>query len=357
MTFADDSSQEESKTTMQVIIDNMDNAAAWSALSADGTTPSSELQISDDPSRARYGPPAMSGLISATVNAAGHALRRPLPGLDLRAYDYLHLWLYGNRLAEGSANHPFYLELRLAGAGMGLDHPGNTWHRFLPLSQINKWEAVRTGIDDLPGAVRSAVNLLQIRCIDSALSFRCNLDQILAAKAELIRDVDTALLERLNNRFSVNGATVPATLYIAGTPLPASLPHIIIMHYQVRSSGHRETSASAKSDFSAEGYRLRPVGVAYDLTYCIQILAGERDSEARLLESILNALPPAGDLLINGEPIPFEAVAPPIQYGDTGFPLDRPLLHYTVGVRHDPGIYQVVRPVEEVTVAVDVKPR
>lgn len=339
----------------QLLLDNMDNASAWDGFEADGTTPSAELTLSDDTTRTRFDPSGTSGLISASVNAAGHMLRRPLADLDLTDYDQLHLSIFANRRANGSSTHPFYLEVRLASAGMDFSDPGNTWLRYIPVIHTDRWESVRLSLDDLPPAVRTAVNLLQIRCVDATVAFNCNLDHILAVRDEMLGDVDSALYERLHNQFTLNSVPVPGILYIAGSSPPANKPYILITHYSIRFSGDRACSTRVFGDFNAEGYRIRPQAYAYDVFYTVEVSADDRHDEAAVLEFVLQAMPPSGELIINGNPVPFELITPPPQDGLTGFPVDRPLIHYKVAVRQEVGAYQVVRPVDQVVTVVDIE--
>src|SRR6266699_3778411 len=199
----------------QLIIDPMDDATRWKALAPDGVTPSTELSITNDTTLVRFETDKKSGLITASVKAKNHLLRQDLPAaLDLTGFDEIRLWLWSNRVANGSLAQPFFLEMRLASAAMGLQDPANGWMRSFQAPQAGEWQFVRLGLGDLPSPVRSAVNQLQLRCVDATTAFTCYLNDILAVHEEVIGDVDAALLEQLHQKAS-----------IAGTPVPAFLTH------------------------------------------------------------------------------------------------------------------------------------
>jgi len=205
--------QEKSREMPSITIDAMDNAAAWTALAPDGVTPSMELSLVID--SARPSPPgiATSARITGTSNALNHTLRRTFAATDLTNFRELRLWMLGERPADGTPSRPFFLEMRMGSAALALNAAGNTWQRYLAVSQAGVWEPVRVSIGDLPAAVRSAMTVMQLRC--AAAPFACNIDEVIAVRDDMVTDVDQALLAILNQGLTLGGAAVAAVLHPA----------------------------------------------------------------------------------------------------------------------------------------------
>lgn len=339
----------------QLIIDNMDNAGSWTGLAPDGVTPSLELSINDNTSHFRFGDSGTSGFVSGGSGALFHTLRRSLPDVDLTDYDQLHLAVNANRMADGSSDHPFYLEIRLGSASMGLSEPGNTWIRYLPVFRQNRWESIRLSLEDLPAPIRSAVNLFQIRCIDATAAFGCYIDQILGIKEEMIGDVDRAIEALLHNQFSIGGSPISCELHVAGTTLQASLPYILTTQYRFHFSGERTIDTSVRGNFTPDEYLLKTKVWAYDLFYSIEIMADDRADQAGIMAFVLTVLPPMGELIINGNPVPYEMIDPKRLNDSTAYQEERPLIHYRILVRQEAGASRIVKPAESVVLSVDTK--
>ncbi len=339
----------------QQIVDAMNDAASWTALMADVETPSTEIDIVDDTTRFRFGADAISGRIDATNQASGHLLRRTIPALDLRSFDDLRLWLWSNRVGNGSASQPYYLELRLASQAMGFDHPGNTWSRFLPVSQPNAWEFARLTLADLPSAIRSAVTALQIRCVDASSPFTCNLDDLLAVREEMIGDVDASLRDRLDDRVSLDDGPVPAILYHPEDENQPDMPYIRISNYEIVYAGERTSYTRTQADFSANGVQLRPVSERYDLLYEIDVFVPTRADKTRVQEFVLRSLAPRSELVVNGMPLQVEWIRVPSLDTSGQWRSDRAQLYFKVSTRLETGPSQAAVPVREIAVDVDSK--
>ena len=337
----------------QMIVDLMDDAGPWQAFAADGVSPSTELALTVDTSRPRFGVQTSSGRVSGSVGASNHTLRRAVPNLDLTTFDELRLWLNGDRPADGTPARPFFLELRLASATTAIGSPGNTWQRYFPLSQTNTWESVRLSISDLPAAIRGAVNLIQLRCADASTSFRCNVDDIIAVRDEMIGDVDAALLASLNGILVVNSHPVLAVLHPANAALTQARPYFEITQYDVVYSRERTQSTRPRADFTDKGYSLRPPSNAYELYYEITAVADDRITQSQMLEFILRTLTPRGALIVNGCPLPMEALSvdPEDQLAGvrTGIPL-----FYRISTRQEVGVSETVSAARVVIIEGDV---
>ena len=321
----------------QQVIDAMDNPGLWAAFAADGVTPSAELALSADAQLYRFGPDRKSGRLTATLGALDHVLRRSLPGTDLSSFEEIRLWLHSNRPANGSPERPFYLELRLASAAMGLEHPDNLWYRYFPVFEVRAWESIRLSLVDLPPQIRGAVNLMQLRCIEATTPFSCNLDDVLAVRLEMITDVDAALLYRLDSQATLNGSPVPAVLHHPEASVTPSMPFIRVAHYEVVPANARQMAHQERADYTAIGFRLRPPPAAYDLYYEVDVFADERAQKAHLMEFVLRALAPRSTLLANGSLLPIEWV--PVEAPDRigGHRTDRAPLHFRVSTRQEVG--------------------
>lgn len=336
-----------------ITIDSMDDATPWSAFAADGVTPSTELSLVIDTSRPRPGADPSAGLITASSNALNHTLRRSLAALDLSQFSDLRFWIYSSQAADGSANRPFFLEIRLASVALPLSDPGNTWQRYVPISQKGVWEPVRVTINDLPAAVRSAVTEIQLRC--AAVPFQCDLDDIIAVQDAMIADVDAALAALLNGLLVIGAAPVPAVLHPANGTLTQARPYFEITNYDIVYCRERTDSNRPRGDFSDAGYAIRPSTNAYELYYQVTAVADDRATQAQMLEFLLRTLPARGALVVNGAPLPMEAiyVYPFDQLG--GVRTDALPIFYKISTRQEVGLQDAVLPVKTVQVTGDVQ--
>lgn len=338
-----------------IIVDSMDNAAPWSAFAADGVTPSTELSLTIDTSKQRLGGATTAGLISATANALNHRLVRNLGPLDLSNFGDLRFWIYSNRPADGTPGRQFFLEMRLASAAMSLTDPGNTWQRYVPVSQTGVWEPVRVTLNDLPAAVRSAVTVIQLRC--SAVPFQCDIDDLIAVQEEMIADVDAALVLQLNNLLNLGGNPVPAVLHPANGTLTQARPYFEITNYDILWCRERTDSNRPRGDYSDAGYVIRPPSNAWELFYQVTAVADDRATQAQMLEFLLRSLPARGALTVNGAALPMESIMvyPFDQLG--GVRTDGLPIFYRISTRQEAGLSDTVLPVKSTTIAADLRSR
>ena len=328
----------------QLTIGAFDTASGWATLAPDNATPSPELTLADDTTLAHFGADARSLRISGSVDAADHRARKTLPALDLRAFDELRLWLHSDRLADGTPARPFFLELRLGSDALAVDAPANTWQRYLPVTRAGEWELVRVNLRDLPAATRGAVSVIQLRCIDASAAFVCHVDDVLAVRAEMIGDVDAALLERLHERVSVGGVLVPALLYLPENPVQQAAPYIRITNYAIAYVDMNTSGATARGDFTGTSFQVYPRSLPYHLFYEIDVFADTRQHKTQVQEFVLQALPPNGRLVVNDTLAPIGWIAVPWQELIGGHVTDRAPLHYQVLTWQELGAPQVVTP-------------
>ena len=338
-------------------IDAMSDATPWQALAPDGVTPSTELTVALESANVRFGPDARSLRLTATRSATGHLVRRTLPApLDLRSFDELRLSLWSSRTTHAtSPQQPFFLELKLGGATLAPDAPANTWHRLLPVYSRSTWEPVRLGLADLPAPLRSAVRVLQLRCVEASTAFTCFLDDLIAVREEMIPDVEAALLARLHQRLTLGDTPVPALVQVSGVPVSATPPYILITQYDIVYADPRTSATRARGDFSTSGGVVRPRTHAWDLHYQLQAHASDRPSQARILEFLLRTLGPHGELEVNGSPLPYELIPLPATERLGGQRSEHVTLHYRVAARLEVGAAEPAVSVKETHVETDLR--
>lgn len=342
-----------------MVIDPITNTGLWKALAPDGISPSTALAMALDTTSTPPGPPASLNVsaakVSGDINALNNTLRRDLGPIDLTPFSELRFWLNGDRPADGTAQRRFYLEMRLASAAVPLNDPGNTWQRYLPVSQAGRWEAIRLTLADLPAALGSAVTTIQLRCANADSPFNCRLDALIAVREAMIGDVDTALKAELDGILSIGGTAIPAVLHPANGPLATNPPYIQILQYDAAYSRDRTDSAPTRGDFTDQGYALNPPGSAFELYYQITAVADDRAAQVAMLEFVLKALPLRGQLRVNGYPLPFESICVPPINRLGGFRDDRIPLFYKVSTRLQGGPGTRVTPTKIIAVNTDFK--
>ena len=332
-------------------IDAMDNAALWTALAPDGVTPSTELSLAIDTSRFPPGA-ATSARVTGSANALNHTLRRSFAATDLTQFNELRLWIRGERPADGTPGRPFFLEMRMASAAIALSDAANTWQRYLPVSQAGVWEPVRVSIADLPGAVRSDVTVMQLRC--ASAPFACNIDEIIAVRDDMVTDVDQALLGILDKGLTLGGNAVAAVLHPANGVLAQARPYLEITNYDILFSRERTDSNRPRVDYTDKGYTIGPASNAYELYYQVKAVADDRASQSQMLDFTLRALPARGGLLVNGVVLPMEAI--------TVYAFDQPggvrtediPLFYRISVRQETGPSDLVSPARTLIIGGDI---
>jgi hypothetical protein len=337
-----------------IVIDGMDNSNSWRTIAPDGNTPSTELALAIDASLPRDEVAGPSLRFTASNNALDHGARRMLAPVDLTKSDELRLWLNGNRAADGSPAHPFYVGIRLGSTALPLDAPSNTWLRLLPVTQARVWQPVRLSVADLPGTIRNAVDAIELRSVAVGFPFACNIDDIVAVRDMTVTDVDAALLAKLDEVLSIDGNKVPAVLHPGNGTLTQGRPFIEITHYDIAYSPERTEATRPRRDFNRNGYALGFTSNAFELFYQVTANADDRLTQSTMLDFILGALTPRGQIMVNNEPLPMNAVTvePSDQLG--GFRTDRLPLFYRISARRaSEAAAEMVKPASNVIVEID----
>ncbi|GAA4699618.1 hypothetical protein [Phytohabitans rumicis] len=331
-------------------IDALAAAAQWTAVRADGVTPSTDIAIHDETVVVGEGPDGVAVRVTATAGAGGHALRRSIPAVDISGHTELRLSIRADR-AAGHGGAPFFLELRLGSAAVPLGDPDNHWHRLLPVGTALVWESVRLSTHDLDPGVATAVNAIQLRCVATGRPFTVYLDDLVAVRPQMLADTDRAVVDRLSG-ISLAGQAVPVAVRAAGDPLPDA-PAIDIVHIDLRFAPARVRDTRRLQDFTTEGARMVPPGAPYDIDYAVSAVADSRAGQAALIEAVVDRLAPADELTFHSDRLPVDLVwISRRQRLATGSGPD-PVLHYRVEARSPSAAGQPVRDVREVEVFVD----
>jgi hypothetical protein len=341
-----------------MIIDDMAAPLQWSAVAADGVTPSLSLTVAASSAvHPLIGMPSLH--IAGGSGARDHRARRSLADLDLAPFDELRLlWRATPGAGPDSPASPadFWAEIRLGAAALPVGAPGNAWQRFLPVPEPGVWEMVRLSLDDLPAGVRGAVNDLHIVCTADDRDFSADLAAILAVRPGLSEDVDSALLANLNLALALAGVPVPAEVRVAGSAAAGTRPLFSVVPYCMRYARERSRPGERAVDFTAGGYRLRPSPSPWDLHYAVEALADTRAEQAAMLDFATAVLPTEGALLVAGQRAGIEAIDAPDPHSG-GFAIERALLHYRVRAWGDGGPARPVRPVQDLTLVVEGQER
>ncbi|MBG0831241.1 hypothetical protein HS041_26180 [Planomonospora sp. ID67723] len=225
--------------------------------------------------------------------------------MDLRGFDDIELWAGGDRLADGTAERPFFCEVRLGSAEAPIASAANRWHRYVPVADPGSPQRVLFSLDDLPASVRTACSAIRITFLDAPASVR--LTPPAAVRPQLLADVDAALLARLDDRLSLGGTPVRAVLQVARDQ---AKPYLLLVNHSIEHALTRVPGEEIRTDFTRNGFVVRSAGVPYDLGYRIEVVAERREEVAALLEFVLAELGPGSTLRVGGVEFPVDWPAP-----------------------------------------------
>jgi hypothetical protein len=144
---------------------------------------------------------AASNLLRSSGGAAGQAVHfEPAVAVDLSTFDELRFWVRADRVGDGSAGAPFYLEFAYTDAN---DGPGDDHRWLVPINQPQVWEQRRVGVE---ADRRSAISGFRLRCLTNG-AFSCRVDELLAVREEMLSDLENALSTMLSANLSLPGLT------------------------------------------------------------------------------------------------------------------------------------------------------
>lgn len=235
-------------------------------------------------------------------------LPEALPGTpefgDFSQIEEFRFWLRSSRPGDSSPGKPFYLIFELAS-----DSVGASWRWFLPVKQVNVWEFHRLWLgtirEDLQ-PLRGSVSAIRLRTLEDSFSFTALLGDLLATLLEPLQDVDTTLLDRLDNRFQISDVPVPAIMDLPENPGDRSRPYLLITPWSVQPDGERGGSGDIIDNYWIDengqtGACVRPPLWQVQLDYAIDAFADERFHKTYLLEQTLNSFSRQPFLVVNGE--------------------------------------------------------
>lgn len=353
---------------VQLYLDAKADFAKWGAFQSDGTTASTALSATAETALVRYGPDDKSVRLAGDSTGLNNLLRFSLPDTDLASFDEIRMYVRGDRIADGNAGRPFYLELHLGSAALPTFAPGNTWRRLVPITQANSWELVRCSLADLPAQVRSGLSTVELRFVEASAPFAVVVDDLSAVHEEMIGDVEGALIDRLHGRLTLAGKTVPALLANAAGQVPGTGTggggppdtYLTVTCYQIQPWDLRQNAQRARRDYVPQGgYAIAPAIQHWALTYRIDAVAPDRITESRLLDFVLRTLSSSSDLVVGSYPlqITFLPVSP-VERGQAR-PADsgsaRAALFYQVIARQELGAPEAVRSASQVVLAADYR--
>jgi hypothetical protein len=308
------------------VLDDFADLTAWRAHRPDGAA-STAISITAAPPRT---PVSASGTvqIAADASASGHYLETTIGATDLSSFSDLQLYISGSAAASSAAAEPFYLELRLGSAASPVGSVANSWQRFIPLSQPGGWEAIPLSLADLPAAVRNQVTTIRLTSVLGS-AWSVALDRILAVHDDMLTDADAAIHARLATRLTFNGHAVPAELAPSSIAPPAE-PYLRISNYDVQPNLASSPMTARRTDYTGNGFALRPPASVYDVYYAVEAIAADRPAATALLDFVLGELAPVSMVLSRDRPTRVEWIdapgtaAPPV----AAPPSDHPVLHF-----------------------------
>jgi hypothetical protein len=250
--------------------------------------------------------------IDAAAGAAGDAppsAARKFPApLDLRGFDELRLWLRSSRPASAAPDTPFYLALEATTAA----GPQPPWRRLLPVARAGAWELHCLWLGDMADELRQAVATLRLRSLDPTVAFRACLGELIATLPEPIGDLEEALVQRLDNAYSVlvegTPASVPAIVDVPESPGTRTAPFVLVTPWSLRALEPRGGASEVVDNFTPAGAHTRPARRLLRLEYRIDAFVTVRRQKSHLLERIVYDLA-ARRLRVGGEllePVTFE---------------------------------------------------
>ena len=287
-----------------LVVDDLTDLTPWSARAPNGSA-STAIAIARG-AASRLGGQTMR--VEVGPDALGHRVERALASLVLSRFDDVELWARCDRAADGSEAKPFFVDVQLGSAALAIGANGNQWHRLIPIAVPGTWQAVPLALDDLPAGVRGSVSQIRLTCVDAGAPFALELDRITALRPELLADVDAALVDRIGGRLEVRNTAVPAVVLPGDAPPE---PFFRITSYGVRPAPERSPSSGMRTDYTGQGFSIRPPSVPFDLMYAVDAVAADRADAAALLQFVYSELTPVGVLDVAGRPVTIEWIEAP----------------------------------------------
>ena len=106
----------------------------------------------------------------------------------------------------------------------------------------------------------------------------------------------------------MRNAAVPAVVTPDTAP---STPFLRITSYAVRPASERSPAGGFRTDYTGQGFSIRPPSVPFDLLYAVDAVADDRADAAQLLDYVCSELAPNDVLDVAGRPLTIEWVDAP----------------------------------------------
>jgi hypothetical protein len=222
------------------------------------------------------------------------------PGLDLRPWQELRLWLRASRIGDGRSV-PFYLVLEAASAA---DPDSFVWARLLPVTRGDTWELHRFWLGDMPAALRQSLGALRLRSLDPTFGFTADVDELIAATPQAVHDVEAALAQRLGKLdLIVDNQTVmvPVVVEVPEAPATSAPPYVLVTPWAVSPPVDAASSGDIIDNFTDQGAYVRPPLRRLVLDYRVDVYAAERAQKVSLLDRILADLGSRAQLSAAGD--------------------------------------------------------
>lgn len=217
--------------------------------------------------------------------------------LDLSTAAELRFWLRASRPAGGEGR-PHYLAFEAGSDPAAAQLP---WHRLLTVTRPGTWELQRLDLGDMPAALRGAVGVLRIRGLDRTISFDADVDDLIACSPQPVRDVETALVTRLDE-------ALDAPVVLLPTAAAPDAPYLGISPWSLVPQTEYVGEEVVDNETTAGAF-VRPHPRRLRLDYRIEAYAEERSQQAALLEAVITELARDPRIVAANEPLvlsPFE---------------------------------------------------
>ncbi|MFH0821388.1 MAG: hypothetical protein V2B18_01465 [Pseudomonadota bacterium] len=279
------------------------------------------------------------------------------PVLETGDFEELRFWFMSNRPAGPSGNHPFYVKIGVAETNASA--PNFVWKRALPVTSPDRWELHRLKLRAQvhPRNALNKIALIRLCNCEPGRAFKAAMGGFVLTRPEPITDVETALLERLNNRFPVlvqgKPTRVPA---VVGKTYQEPLTNpvvILITPWSVRFLGKPQGSVEVVDNYEDTGACVRPAPWEINLDYCIRVQAAERAHSTQILEQILFDLGSRPYLWVNGEALSVEPFHLSLDQCASLVPLGEQPLFYRVTSSMEAGEGRHVSFPRKISIAVD----
>jgi hypothetical protein len=239
------------------------------------------------------------------------------PQSFLSGREELRFWLRSDLPASSSPDQFFYLAFEVAYEGA--NGSGESWQRLLPVKQRQIWELHRLWLGDMPETLRQSVNVLRLSSfsLDRAKTppaFIATIGDLLATRLEVLKDVDGALLARLDKQFQVKvpekWLSLPAVVVMPESGQQEAKPYIRITPWSIQPNGERGGSGDLVDNYTVQnisqanrfGAYTRPPPWLVQVEYAIEVIAVDRSQVTLVLGAILSSFSRNPFLIANGEP-------------------------------------------------------